>query len=107
VADAPPQQQAKTGDAVSDVVDKQELNGSWTDAKSLGISVEIWPELSSQSESGSIFATVFALALLRVKAGARKAAWALVEEKALTWLSSRGVTNAEALILRAVSQLRA
>jgi hypothetical protein len=98
---------SKATDDLGRIVDLQELDGSWTNPSTLGISSAIWRELASQPEGESIFATVFALALLRTKAGERKAAWALLEQKALKWLQSHGVTDAEALIQRAIGEIRA
>jgi hypothetical protein len=51
-----------------------------------------------------IFATIQALAILRAKAAARKAARFLVEEKALRWLQTQAVET-ERLLSRVLAEL--
>jgi hypothetical protein len=80
----------------------QELDGSWSDAAALGVAKARWPEFTE-----NVFATICALALLRVKENGRHAAWALIEQKALTWLAQQGISNIDGLIARMIAELSA
>jgi hypothetical protein len=93
---------------LSRVTDLQEVDGSWREggavARAAGVRAELWADLARVEGGAVIFATILALALLRAKAGARKAAWFLLERKALGWLKARGV-EAEPLISRALAEI--
>jgi pyruvate/2-oxoglutarate dehydrogenase complex dihydrolipoamide acyltransferase (E2) component len=90
------------------LTDLQEVDGSWRDgsavAKAGEVKATIWAELAAREGGALIFATILALAILRAKAAVRKAAWFLIEEKALRWLKTQGV-EPESLISRALAEL--
>jgi hypothetical protein len=53
---------------------------------------------------GQAFATVLAIAILRVRFGDRKSQWGMIEKKALLWLGQQA-TDAEALVAEIAGQL--
>jgi hypothetical protein len=90
------------------VTSLQSLDGSWQDVQALFNFVERridpFPALPGDAEGNAIFATIVALAVLRVKFQHRAAAWRMIERKALTWLSGR-CDDFEEMIDEAVHQL--
>jgi hypothetical protein len=93
---------------VRSVTDLQEVNGSWRDSQAVAkagqVKAKVWSDLAGQKGGAVIFATILALAILRAKAAGRRAAWFLIEEKALKWLRAQGV-EPEGLISRALAEL--
>jgi hypothetical protein len=64
--------------------------------------VEVFEDLRSHEHSCEIFASIFALAVLRKKLNGEQSAWSLIESKCLKWLGSQGI-DAEPLISRAMA----
>jgi hypothetical protein len=87
----------------------QQFDGSWADASALSkagnVTAKAWAGVLEQANGASIFATSLAIAILRTKASERQASWALIERKALEWLSAHGVSEVEELIERAIASL--
>jgi hypothetical protein len=76
------------------IVQLQQINGSWKDCAALArlceIDVKVPEKYESRKDGTLLFATSFALALLRTKCRADKTAWKLVEKKALAWIGGEG-----------------
>jgi hypothetical protein len=111
-AAAPPHEARRVleSDPLIEVVELQGIDGSWSEVDPLLIlSRKVEADFAAvEAASGgrrTVFATVLAVAILRVQCQARKAAWRLVEQKALDWLVRvLGVLGeAEALIGLAVA----
>jgi hypothetical protein len=94
--------------SLRDVTSLQLIDGSWENVQELfdlvGRRIQKVAALSAIDEGKRIFATIVAVAILRGKFPARAAAWSLIEEKALAWLSGR-CPGSEVLIDEAVRQL--
>jgi lysylphosphatidylglycerol synthetase-like protein (DUF2156 family) len=86
------------------IVKLQEIDGSWTDAGAVSGAAHV-TFVKPADASDAVFATLLALAILRKKASEKKASWGLVEEKALGWLASKGVTDAESQIAAIAASL--
>ena len=83
-----------------DVLHARRADGSWDDPTVFGVNVPAWHDTEP-----AVFATVMALALLRVKAAKVEAAWREMAAKAIAWLAEHDCRDPELLIATAVTQL--
>jgi hypothetical protein len=100
-------------DPMMQIVDLQNLDGSWSDAGIVagisGKSLSTFTSLQTicSDKDAATFATILAVATLRHLCSTRQSSWRLIERKALDWLflQFHDPAAVEDLILRTIALL--